>query len=63
MTSKEAVTNRLIFLEEGDIAELPRDSARTWDRDRHLAVRPATTPAPSASCSTWPTGPPCARTP
>jgi glucosamine--fructose-6-phosphate aminotransferase (isomerizing) len=37
------VTNRFIFLEEGDIAELTRDSVRIWDRDGNLVVRPVKT--------------------
>jgi glutamine---fructose-6-phosphate transaminase (isomerizing) len=37
------VTNRFIFLEEGDIAELMRDSVRIWDRDGNLVVRPVKT--------------------
>ena len=34
------VTHRFIFLEEGDIAELTRESVRIWDRDGNLAHRP-----------------------
>ncbi|TCT19137.1 glutamine--fructose-6-phosphate transaminase (isomerizing) [Thiobaca trueperi] len=34
------VTNRFIFLEEGDIAELTLDSVRIWDRDGLPVERP-----------------------
>ena len=35
------VTHRFIFLEEGDIAELTRDTVRIWDRDGNPVDRPA----------------------
>ncbi|WP_020504443.1 glutamine--fructose-6-phosphate transaminase (isomerizing) [Lamprocystis purpurea] len=34
------VTHRFIFLEEGDIAELTRDTVRIWSRDGELVKRP-----------------------
>ena len=34
------VTHSFIFLEEGDIAELSRDSVRIWDADGNLVERP-----------------------
>ncbi len=34
------VTQRFIFLEEGDLAELTRDAVTIWDRDGHLVQRP-----------------------
>jgi len=34
------VTNRFIFLEEGDVAELRRDQLRIWDRAGDLVERP-----------------------
>ncbi len=34
------VTNRFIFLEEGDVAELRRDQLRIWDRAGTLVERP-----------------------
>jgi len=34
------VTNRFIFLEEGDVAELRRDQLRIWDRAGDLVQRP-----------------------
>jgi len=34
------VTHRFMFLEEGDIAELTRDSVRVWNRDGDLVKRP-----------------------
>jgi len=34
------VTHRFMFLEEGDIAELTRDSVRVWNRDGDLVRRP-----------------------
>ncbi|MBK1719970.1 glutamine--fructose-6-phosphate transaminase (isomerizing) [Thiocystis violacea] len=37
------VTNRFIFLEEGDIAELTREGTRIWDRDGQLVERPVKT--------------------
>ncbi|HSO81476.1 glutamine--fructose-6-phosphate transaminase (isomerizing) [Thiocapsa sp.] len=37
------VTHRFIFLEEGDIAELTRDTVRIWDCDGNLVVRPVKT--------------------
>ncbi|CRI65097.1 Glutamine-fructose-6-phosphate aminotransferase (isomerizing) [Thiocapsa sp. KS1] len=45
------VTNRFIFLEEGDIAELTRDTARIWDRDGNPVVRPVKTSAVSADAA------------
>jgi glucosamine--fructose-6-phosphate aminotransferase (isomerizing) len=45
------VTNRFIFLEEGDIAELTRDTARIWDRDGNLVERPVKTSAVSADAA------------
>ncbi|QVL47249.1 MAG: glutamine--fructose-6-phosphate transaminase (isomerizing) [Thiocapsa sp.] len=45
------VTNRFIFLEEGDIAELTRESVRIWDRDGNLVVRPVKTSAVSADAA------------
>ncbi|MFD2111116.1 glutamine--fructose-6-phosphate transaminase (isomerizing) [Thiorhodococcus fuscus] len=37
------VTNRFIFLEEGDIAELTLDRVRIWDRDGREVERPVKT--------------------
>ncbi|MGQ9831979.1 MAG: glutamine--fructose-6-phosphate transaminase (isomerizing) [Thermochromatium sp.] len=37
------VTNRFIFLEEGDLAELTRDQVRIWDADGRLVTRPIKT--------------------
>ncbi|EXJ14011.1 glutamine--fructose-6-phosphate transaminase (isomerizing) [Imhoffiella purpurea] len=37
------VTNRFIFLEEGDIAELTLDRVRIWDRDGNEVERPVKT--------------------
>ncbi|MBK5966058.1 glutamine--fructose-6-phosphate transaminase (isomerizing) [Thiocystis minor] len=37
------VTNRFIFLEEGDIAELTRERVRIWDRDGLPVERPVKT--------------------
>ncbi len=34
------VTHRFIFLEEGDIAELTRESVQIWDREGNLVKRP-----------------------
>ncbi|QGU33745.1 glutamine--fructose-6-phosphate transaminase (isomerizing) [Thermochromatium tepidum] len=34
------VTNRFIFLEDGDLAELSRDQVRIWDRSGRLVERP-----------------------
>ncbi len=34
------VTHRFIFLEEGDIAELTRETVRIWNRDGELVKRP-----------------------
>ncbi|NCC28300.1 MAG: glutamine--fructose-6-phosphate transaminase (isomerizing) [Gammaproteobacteria bacterium] len=45
------VTHRFIFLEEGDIAELTRESVRIWDRDGNLVVRPVKTSAVSADAA------------
>ena len=45
------VTHRFIFLEEGDIAELMRESVRIWDRDGNLVVRPVKTSAVSADAA------------
>ncbi|UHD18823.1 glutamine--fructose-6-phosphate transaminase (isomerizing) [Thiocapsa bogorovii] len=45
------VTNRFIFLEEGDIAELTRESVRIWDHDGNLVVRPVTTSAVSVDAA------------
>jgi glucosamine--fructose-6-phosphate aminotransferase (isomerizing) len=45
------VTNRFIFLEEGDIAELTRDLVRIWDRDGNLVERPVKTSAVSADAA------------
>ncbi|EGV18069.1 glutamine--fructose-6-phosphate transaminase (isomerizing) [Thiocapsa marina] len=45
------VTHRFIFLEEGDIAELTRESVRIWDRDGNLVTRPAKTSAVSVDAA------------
>ncbi len=45
------VTNRFIFLEEGDVAELMRESVRIWDRDGNLVVRPVKTSAVAADAA------------
>ena len=37
------VTHRFIFLEEGDIAELARETVRIWDRDGNPVERPVKT--------------------
>ncbi|MCG6896337.1 MAG: glutamine--fructose-6-phosphate transaminase (isomerizing) [Thiocapsa sp.] len=37
------VTHRFIFLEEGDVAELTRETVRIWDRDGNLVTRPVKT--------------------
>jgi glucosamine--fructose-6-phosphate aminotransferase (isomerizing) len=34
------VTQRFIFLEEGDLAEITRNGVRIWDRERRSVVRP-----------------------
>ncbi|WP_203142111.1 glutamine--fructose-6-phosphate transaminase (isomerizing) [Marinobacter mangrovi] len=34
------VTDRFMFLEEGDIAEIRRDAVRIWDADEQVAERP-----------------------
>jgi glucosamine--fructose-6-phosphate aminotransferase (isomerizing) len=45
------VTNRFIFLEEGDIAELTLDRVRIWDRDGQLVERPVKTSSVSADAT------------
>ncbi len=45
------VTNRFIFLEEGDIAELTRESVRIWDRDGQLVERAVKTSSVSAEAT------------
>jgi glucosamine--fructose-6-phosphate aminotransferase (isomerizing) len=45
------VTNRFIFLEEGDIAELTRESVRIWDREGNLVERPVKTSAVSVDAA------------
>ena len=45
------VTNRFIFLEEGDVAELTLDAVRIWDRDGNLVERPVKTSSVSADAS------------
>ncbi|AFL73888.1 glutamine--fructose-6-phosphate transaminase (isomerizing) [Thiocystis violascens] len=42
------VTNRFIFLEEGDIAELTRERVRIWDRDGLPVERPVKTSSVAA---------------
>jgi glucosamine--fructose-6-phosphate aminotransferase (isomerizing) len=37
------VTQRFIFLEEGDVAELTREQVKIWDRDGQLVNRPVKT--------------------
>ncbi|MBK1721812.1 glutamine--fructose-6-phosphate transaminase (isomerizing) [Thiocystis violacea] len=45
------VTNRFIFLEEGDIAELTLESVRIWDRDGQAVERPIKTSSVSADAT------------
>jgi glutamine---fructose-6-phosphate transaminase (isomerizing) len=45
------VTHRFIYLEEGDIAELSRESLRIWDRDGNPVVRLVQTSAVSADAA------------
>lgn len=45
------VTNRFIFLEEGDIAELSRDTVRIWNRDGIPVERPIKTSAVAADAA------------
>lgn len=45
------VTNRFIFLEEGDIAELTREQVRIWNRDGVLVERPVKTSAVNADAA------------
>ncbi len=45
------VTHRFIFLEEGDIAELTRESVRIWDRHGELVKRPIKESAVSAEAA------------
>ncbi|WP_295404767.1 glutamine--fructose-6-phosphate transaminase (isomerizing) [uncultured Thiocystis sp.] len=45
------VTNRFIFLEEGDIAELTRDTVRIWDRDGLPVERPVKTSSVAADAA------------
>jgi glutamine---fructose-6-phosphate transaminase (isomerizing) len=45
------VTSRFIFLEEGDVAELTRESVRIWDHEGNLVVRPVKTSAVSADAA------------
>ncbi len=45
------VTSRFIFLEEGDIAELTRDTVRIWNRDGLLVERPVKTSSVSADAA------------
>ncbi|NEV61400.1 glutamine--fructose-6-phosphate transaminase (isomerizing) [Thiorhodococcus minor] len=45
------VTNRFIFLEEGDIAELTLEHVRIWDRDGRLVERPVKTSTVSADAT------------
>jgi glutamine---fructose-6-phosphate transaminase (isomerizing) len=42
------VTQRFIFLEEGDLAEIRRDQVRVYDREGHLVSRPVRESALSA---------------
>ncbi|MBK1695229.1 glutamine--fructose-6-phosphate transaminase (isomerizing) [Chromatium weissei] len=45
------VTNRFIFLEEGDIAELTRDQVRIWNRDGVFVERSVKTSAVNADAA------------
>jgi glucosamine--fructose-6-phosphate aminotransferase (isomerizing) len=45
------VTNRFIFLEEGDIAELTREKVRIWDRDGLPVERPIKTSSVAADAA------------
>jgi glucosamine--fructose-6-phosphate aminotransferase (isomerizing) len=45
------VTNRFIFLEEGDLAELTLDAVRIWDREGQPVTRPIKTSALSADAA------------
>jgi glutamine---fructose-6-phosphate transaminase (isomerizing) len=45
------VTNRFIFLEEGDLAELTRDQVRIWDRAGQRVERPIKTSTVAAEAT------------